>query len=315
MVNEVNAIIGDALLGGTAVTLPGIGTLRTEYVHAVRGDSKHIAAPYRKVVFSSAEDAVSLTDEIADAAGVDAQEADRIYRSWLDKVRRGESLAIEGVGELNRKSFILSPEFECRLNPQGRPAVRTASHIDVLIWLGVGLALAVTIVVCCYIFVQSVNDFVNDIFADRPRVTPVVVEERQQSEIVSPAADSVEVAVTEPADSEKFAGAEQTEQAVAEHVAPAAAEPVNKNAVAAPSSGIGRTESGRCYVVYGVYSTEENAARASAEAFDKGFMTSTWHYGGDKFLVTVCDGERSVCTEFLRLHRDAKNDFWIYVKK
>ncbi|WP_418990846.1 SPOR domain-containing protein [Alistipes sp.] len=82
----------------------------------------------------------------------------------------------------------------------------------------------------------------------------------------------------------------------------------------APSEAPAALTSGRYYVVLGVFSTPENAARAVSQAAKR---VSDTDYGiyrfGSKFMVSAFEAaDAAACAEFIRRYRDTFPDLWTY---
>lgn len=154
MVNEVNKIAADTLAREHALHLPGVGSLVVERRPAERITSRRMRRAYLAVTFTSQQRGVSLVARIAAAADVDVARAQDIYDRWLAKCGDGASLAIEGVGRLDRKSFIVEPTFDRMLNPAGRGEVaigRYSRHVFGAVVAGICIAvLAVTLGIGLY---------------------------------------------------------------------------------------------------------------------------------------------------------------------
>jgi len=76
-------------------------------------------------------------------------------------------------------------------------------------------------------------------------------------------------------------------------------------------------QSGGCYVVFGVFSTEENAARCREQLLREAPSLAVGVYPfGAKYMVSpFAAQDRGVCERFAREHRSAWPDLWIYAKK
>ena len=127
MVNEVNKLIYNTLAEHNAVVLPRIGSLGVvRRVAKIEGN--RVVAPTFAVVFSSAEEGVSLCDVIASVANISSSEAEDIYLRWLDKVKEGNTLTISGVGTLRDKSFVTDTELQKALNLADKAPIKIHSR-------------------------------------------------------------------------------------------------------------------------------------------------------------------------------------------
>ncbi|MBR0362965.1 MAG: hypothetical protein IIX38_04125, partial [Alistipes sp.] len=121
MVNEVNKIVYNTLVAERAIHLPGVGTLSIVRKSAEVASGGMVLPPSHSVQFSSSAHATSLVDAIAREAGVDSACAEELYSRWLEKVRVGSTLTIEGVGRLQQKSFVAEGEFVALFNRAAAP--------------------------------------------------------------------------------------------------------------------------------------------------------------------------------------------------
>ena len=127
MVNEVNKLIYNTLAEHNAVVLPRIGSLGVVRRMA-KMEGNRVVAPTFAVEFSSAEDGVSLCDVIASVANISSSEAEDIYLRWLDKVKDGNMLTINGVGTLRDKSFVTDTELQKALNLADKTPIKIHSR-------------------------------------------------------------------------------------------------------------------------------------------------------------------------------------------
>ena len=70
---------------------------------------------------------------------------------------------------------------------------------------------------------------------------------------------------------------------------------------------------GRHYVVGGVFSTPENAAKAVREIESQGSVRCMIYYFNNKLMVSPFESDDpAACRRFLRTHRDRWPDNWTY---
>ncbi|MDE6778983.1 MAG: hypothetical protein K2J51_05915 [Alistipes sp.] len=338
MVTEVNKIAADALAREHALHLPGVGSLVVERRPAERLSSRRMRRAYLAVTFTSQQRGVSLVARIAAVAAVDIARAQDIYDRWLAKCGGGPTLVIEGVGRLDRKSFLVEEVFDRVLNPAGRGEVavgRYSRHIFGAVVAGVCIAvLAVTLGIGLYY--TGFGDMMADmsgIFSRTERVRsaageaivadngPAAAGLPDGAADEMPAADTKEAADADkrvdtvpggeperPA-AEQLPQSSQTEQPVRD-VRPAAV------AESQAEDAVGRLSSGCSYVVLGVFSTPENAVRAVAEARAKhGVEGGGAFVYGPKYLAALYfDMDRERCAEYARSATQF-SDLWIYTAR
>lgn len=307
MTEQVDRLIANRLGAGCELFLPGVGSLYVERRAAERLDDGRVVPPSRTVGFTSQERGVSLVDEIASAAHCEQEKAQSIYDRWLETVLGERTLVIGGVGKLVGDRFDPDPEFDRMLNPQGHAPVkiRTKRH-DCTLWIALLAIVAALAIAYFALFArraehpESVRRATTSVAAEQPAPT-----------------DSTAVAAAGPAAGEAAASEPGASGVSAQ---PAAGQPAaGQNSAAANGSqgtaqSPARLVSGRHYVVYGVYSTPENAARAVAEvrAADK-TLTCRVYYFGSKLMVSPYESDDlAACRRFMRAHIGEWPDVWPY---
>lgn len=327
---QVGRIVGNVLAAGGAICLPEVGSLCVERHRAQRLSRRTVQPPYRAVAFTSQQRGVSLVEEIARVLGISgmaADEAERtareVYARWLGRAREGDTLTVSGVGVLRFKHFTLDEAFDRRLNPQGHAPVkvRPAGRPDWVIWLGaVAIVAAAGIGAYSYLTTRP----------ERPAETAAVPPQTANVEAAA-GGDSVTLAQSL---SNPVPAADGAAPAAPSTAAPSAAEvPVPAQAPAAgavqpaPESSArpaaasadepARMTSKRSYVVLGVFSTPENAARAARNAAseDVAVTCGVYRFGG-KYLVSPFESDDpEACTLFIRAHAERFPGMWTYTAR
>ena len=354
MVNEINRLVGDLLAGGGEVFLPGVGSLYTERRGARRISRRSVVPPSRAVSFTSQERGVSLVAEISGAVQCDAAEAQDVYDRWLARTLENGVLTIEGVGVLKLKHFTPDAAFDRRLNPQGREPVRIkpARKFDWALWIGIA-AILVALGFGGYEFLKLYDEGPEEIAqttgipgpeatagaatADSPAAIPAAADSGATtgSAASAPGADAAKAAGTtadtasgtnaetrsEPAASGANAGTAASSvggqgnaPAGQKDIAPAKRPETRSAGTAdAPASLV----SGRRYVVLGVFSTPENAARAVDAAAEKDPSVRCGIYRfGTKFMVSPFESaDMEACALFVRNYSDRFPGLWTYTAR
>ena len=296
MVNEIGKIIGNALLKGESVCLPDCGTLSVVRHPAARISKKRINPPYKSIVYKEGCGGVSIVDEFV-RLGVEAGEAGPIYNEWRREATADGVLTIAGVGVLKDGRFTTDEEFLKKLNPHGTAPVTIKPNTDKFLYI---------FAVLCCLFAVCVAGY---IWYNRTETPTSKLEAPHQESTANEIAD-VAAVTEEPAAEET---ATQPEQIV-EQPQPAESKPAVN---AADKNTVQRTVSGRSYLVLGIFSTEENAfkAVAQAESTYPAADCRVYHYA-DKFLVSLFEGESvRACTDYRRTVDTYFSDLWIYTKK
>lgn len=306
MVDQVNRLAGNLLAAGGELYLPGVGSLCVRFRGARRLSARLVEPPSREVVFTSQQRGVSLVDEIArvlrDAAPAEgpqaggehvAAQAQDIYDRWLMRTRQDDVLTIEGVGVLKFKHFTPDEAFDRRINPQGHTPVRIhrPRRFDGVMWIGIA-AIVFVVAFTAYWWLGNRRDAVAGRSASEP----------------------VTLVAAAPAATEHSAAAEASADGVgADSVTDPAAAGTDPTADGEPA----RLVSGRRYVVLGVFSTPENAARAAQLAREKegSFRCGVYRFGA-KFMVSPFESEDAeACTLFIRAHAETFPGMWTYTAR
>ena len=332
MMEQVGRLIGGLLAGGGEVFLPGVGSLYTERQPARRINRREVLPPQRRVTFTLQQRGTSLVDEIARVLQTNGAETDNlptmaqsVYDRWIARALEGETLTVDGVGVLKHKHFTPDEAFDRRLNPQGSKPVRLPRprrRFDWACWIGV-----VAIVCAAGIGLYAWQMFRIDAPETIPatRLTPA-----RTTDSLSVNARPDSVAAQTPAtpatpSTPSAAGTPSTPSAAGTPAAPAtpatpatpaapAAPAAPKPAPAAAASAPAALISGHHYVVLGVFSTAENAARAASAASSQEVAITCGVYRfGAKFMVSPFESDDAeACRLFIRAHAERIPDMWVY---
>lgn len=355
MVDQVNRLAGNLLAAGGELYLPGVGSLCVRFHGAKRLSARLVEPPSREVVFTSQQRGVSLVDEIArvlrDAAPAEtpcsdtdgtpvsssasvvssapvapqreqaqvASQARDIYDRWLMRTRQDDVLTIEGVGVLKFKHFTPDEAFDRRINPQGHAPVRIhrPRRFDGAMWIGIA-AIVFVVAFTAYWWLDN-RHAAPTVTTGSESVTLVAAAPAatEHSAAAEASADGVGAdSVTDPAAAGTASavsgaeGAAQNAAPVLRTEAPAGTDPTADGEPA-------RLVSGRRYVVLGVFSTPENAARAAQLAREKegSFRCGVYRFGA-KFMVSPFESEDAeACTLFIRAHAETFPGMWTYTAR
>ena len=353
MVEQVNRLVGNLLAANSVVWLPDVGTLRVERQAARRLSRRKVQPPVRLVNFSSQRSGESLVDAIARAARCDQATAEDIYARWLSRVRTENGVVMEGVGELKFKNFTPDEAFDRRLNPQGRRPMRvhTPRRLDWSVWVGlVAAVLAVGGLVYQFGLERNPLDEPEAEFvevsvpaAGEALAAGSAVEDAAAGEggVVATGNDAAAatgnaagtIAAGAPADAaakgaptgapapRPAEAANPSVSAPAASAPAASAQPSAQVAAApepaAPAGEPLRMTSKRHYVVLGVFSTPENAARAARNAVSEDVAVTCGVYRfGAKYLVSPFESDDpEACTLFIRAHAERFPGMWTYTAR
>ena len=293
MVTEVNKLIYNRLITDGAIVLPDVGALYIRrYAATAKGDNRVVAPEYR-VEFASQFEASSLLDAIVEECGIELAEAKDIYSRWLAKVQSGRELNIEGVGTLRDKSFVMNEELYKALNIDGREPIKIRKKGSKR-----GLAIASTIAAVA-VLTLGIGYYIMGATATEKGLTtePQYADNESVAEPIEIVEDVVEIA---PADTLDMAIAEVEAEAQVE-----------------PEMELFNPSMARHKVVYGSYSTTENAERAIRNIEEKfsDIHAFIMPLGAQHAVVIFASDEREACEEFVRSHRREFPNAWVFTSK
>lgn len=325
MVNEFNKIVGDMLAAEGAVHLPDVGTLVVVRRPAERISSRRLRRSCNAVLFTEKVRGRSVVDAVAELCGTDEAAARDIYRRWLSKCTDEGVLAIDGVGHIDRKRFFVDDAFDRLLNPNGHQVVELRRHggrkaLRISLWSILGLAVAGCVGYCVYECREDIAGTVADWFA--PKAGAATVEQQSELRELPEQMPVEELAVVdEPVAEEYDAGMQTasepepqtTEPEPEQKPEPEPEEPQQRQLTpAVPSDGVGRLTSGWSYVVYGVFSTPENAMRAVTEVRAAGRTSCSAFVYGSKYMVALYfSADAAECTAYIRSAKEYES-LWVY---
>ena len=299
MVAEVNKIIAGELLNHRSVVIPGVGTFYVAHRGARRLSRQKIAAPRNEIDFRPSEEGVSLVELIRRAAGCDEAQAQAIFGRWLAKTREGEVLTLEGIGILRHRAFTPEPAFAAQLNPAGEEVVTLQPRMNRAV-VAIAVA-AIVVAVAVFGYIEFAPKSVSR-FTEESAAGPDGAAGPDR-----PAGATASAEIPQAASAQPTVATASTEVPQTTSARPAAA----------PQPASERMQSGWCYVVFGVFSTEENAARCREQLLREAPSLAVRVYPfGAKYMVSpFAAQDRGVCERFAREHRSAWPDLWIYAKK
>lgn len=300
MVNEVNKIIYNRLITEREVTLPGVGSLSLVRHAASMSSRDVIAAPRLTIKYSSHAEGCSVVDAIAVIGGTDTATAEGIYSRWLEKVRSGSTLTIEGVGILRNKSFEVDKELLSMLNGT------SATHVNVvrrkkgrtMLWVGLTLSIIVLIVSIAAIFnidISAISDKVTN--ADKQ------VETTVENIVVEPVAEDV--------------ASDELTTDVEEDIHTQDVVTVESVEVATVADNWMMRDDIHHWVVAGSYSTMSNAESAAEtittkyQDIDCKIITL-----GKMYAVAIYgSSDRDDCVQYMRKYHKNFGEAWIFTPK
>lgn len=317
MIAEVNKIILNTLISQGGILLPEVGTLYVKRTPANIISRNSVATPRLNILFATHLQAYSLVDVIASMANIGTAQAKDIYERWLDKVRSGNRLTIEGVGTLNDKSFIVDEQLLRRLNPQSAKDVTiTRSHSR-------GRVLVAAVVAVLLLCVAGAGYYLYD----RGVISGVVASADENTELPNiPPRVMTTPAYNITAECDECVDKEETlpdttiiaeQVTIEESEAEAEAEIAIAIEADEVSSDWRENDNTRHYVVVGSYSTEENAERAIA-SLEKRFTEQKFSFFklGTMYAVAAYgSAERDDCEAFKRENKDNFKQSWIYTPR
>lgn len=291
MVNDsITQLLFNALAQHCTTVLPGIGSLRFRRV-AAKLEGTTLTPPRNMFRFSSREEGPSLLDMVIAEAGCTREEGEEAYRRWLRRVKQGHSVVIEGVGRIEEDFFKPSEELERLLNPVATAPITLRRRRSLRgVWIGLAAVALATVAGAAWWFVQN---------EPKTTTTPEVIAQK----VEQPAPEKVDSVVVEKV----TAPVEEVAATVEETPAPTPA-----------STEIGEMTSGVSYVVWGVFSTEENARKYIKQMATRApeIACRAYKFQGSKFMVSGFEStDGAAASAFIREHRAKFPDLWVYNRK
>jgi hypothetical protein len=268
------------LVSGRGVYLPDVGSLYIERQAARKIATYKLLSPRNVVAFQSDEQAPSLVNEIVAVAGCSTEQATDIYQRWSAKTREGNIIKIGGVGVLNHKSFVMESEFASAINPKGVKTIVIRRRSNTWLYAICAVCVLVALGFCGYIM------FGGEQKIDAMRIEPIAkVAEQPATE--QPATEGE---AAQSVDGETNAAAESTNTSSGN----AATSTNTSTQPAQPAETlVNGTADYEYYVVMGIFSTEENAQRAVAQAESRIQDVSCKVLPfKDKFMVTLFGSDK-----------------------
>lgn len=342
MVNEVNNIIYNLLVDEQAVHLPGIGTLSVVRRSAQLESSDLIAPPSYVIEFSSHAVATSVVDAIAMEGSTDIMGAEDIYSRWLDKVRNGNTLSIEGVGTLRDKSFVADPAFIAMFNTGRGPVKRGSKKGGGMVALVIILILLIVAAIgatgwffrddISALFTDNTNkesieesdytsdneasdsDYINQNNDTNDEDSTLLDEDDKDGEYTS---EDNNVVVDEPNDRTTEEDKTNDTNSQATNIQENRTQQQSYTPSYEFSEDWTLRNDIRHWVVVGSYSTEKNAERAmqdilkkhpeaTCKVFSLGWMYAVASYGS---------ADRDECVKYMRKYRYDYDQMWIFTPK
>lgn len=303
MVGEVNKIIYNMLVSGRGVYLPEVGSLYIERQAARKISADKLLSPRNVVAFQSGEQAPSLVAEIVAVAGCSSEQAADIYQRWSAKTREGSNIKIGGVGVLNHKSFVMESDFASAINPKGVKTIVIRRRSNTWLYALCAVCVLVALGFLGYIM-----------FGGEQKPTVKRAESTAQTE-AQPAAEQ---SAAESANVEgQVNTTDNTTAAVTTTATTATSSDTSTQTAQTTDTAATTSTDYEYYVVMGIFSTEENAQRAIAQAESriKDLNCRVLPFK-DKFMVTLFGSDKiGDCNSFANSYRDIYADLWVYRKK
>lgn len=290
------------LVSGRGVYLPEVGSLYIERQAARKISADKLLSPRNVVAFQSGEQAPSLVAEIVAVAGCSDEQAADIYQRWSAKTREGSNIKIGGVGVLNQKSFVMESDFASAINPKGVKTIVIRRRSNT--WL----------YALCAVCVLVALGFLGYIMFGGEQKTAV---KRAESMAQTEPQPAVEQSAAETAVAEGQVNTTDNTTAAATTATTATSSDTSTQTAQPADTATTTSADYEYYVVMGIFSTEENAQRAIAQAESriKDLNCKVLPFK-DKFMVTLFGSDKiGDCNSFANSYRDIYADLWVYRKK
>lgn len=297
MVGEVNKLIFNTLTTKQTINLPGVGTLFVARTSAKIEAKNRVQPPLYTIEFSSHKAADSLVDEIAAVANIDTKSAQDIYDRWLDKVKEGSVITIEGVGELRGKSFVCNDALLQTLNVLPAVTIRKRSNKTTIVWYIMALLMTGVCAGTAY-YILTLKDA--ETVADNQ---PIEIVEHTVENTIN---ETTEALPTEDTTPEVIIEEQETEDV----------QEVQEEQVVESYDWREDTEAIH-RVVVGSYSTEENARRAMADIEKRlpELRCSVFTLGSMYAVAAFGSNDKAECEEFKRTYTKEFEQAWVHTPR
>ncbi len=301
MVEQIGRVVANELLKNRAVYLPSIGSLYVDTLPSQIASSGGEISPPRCVVkYSEEAKCGSFVDVLTRVGSCDKATAENIYERWLDKVKTPQGADITAVGSIVNGRFKIASTLDGALNPEQWAKLRLKKRNGRWGWIAAS-------VLCCVVVGLLVNfstqwflgddsdDVEHQLVVETVEASHALLPEK--TEEVTTVVDTTKVVeVAEVVDSVNL---DEQQVAPAVRLESTPAPEVNDNPI--------------YRVVFGVFSTMENAQSAAEEAYKLNIdVTTKIRPFGDKFMVNVFESDQiEECKSFMANNRVAYPDAWI----
>ncbi len=281
MASQVGKIVANTLLKNQAIYLPKLGSFSIEtFSSKVKG--ANLAAPRRVVKYKESSEGMSIIDIIMRLSECEREVATELYTSWQVEATKNGVVEIVGVGSIANSKFTVATQFSAQLNPESPKSIALKKRKNSLMWVVLSIVGGVLVGVVANYMIQGINS------NEEPKEVKKSVVEQPKLEVVTDG-------VSTP---------------------PAKEAPVAKQApVAKPV--VQKAADSRYRVICGVFSSEENAQKESADAVKKNSSVVAEILPlGKMFMVCVfSSNNQAECRKFMEANIDKYGDLWLQTKR
>lgn len=314
MVNEVNKLIFNALISGREVHIAELGTLYIARHEATKLRRNRVVAPSFALMFTPECRGEALSSIICQAARISSGEAEDIARRWLQKITNDGRVVIEGVGTIANGTITVDTVLAEQLKGSGRVMELTKQKKgSTLPWIIVVALLLCGVCIGTYLYIYNTRTATaepNTNEAVSAEITDASTPENNTNyKQDTPAAEPVPTPQSEPtpATTEQYDAKQQPEPQKL----------LNTEAKSGASTSDWREQSVRHYVIFGSYSTLNNANTAIRQITRKNPAAECKIMPLGKMYAVAVYGSvnRSECEAFKRAHRSLYKNAWIHTPK
>lgn len=313
MVNEVNKLISNTLAEGRALYIPEVGTLSIVSAPATKSRSR-VVGPCLSVAFSSECKGESLSNIIAAAAVISAEEADDIVRRWIAKVSADGKVVIEGIGIVQNNSFMPDDKLNSCLMASAKTVQLTKKKKGSrLPWILLVVLLVCGLGVGAYLYYIYNGTSEDVVITETPAEEPTAEETIIEQDTVSTFVSEPEVVEEEVITPEPEPVAEPSEIVVQTPTEEVIAEPSETETKVSDW----REGEAYHYVIFGSYSTLNNANVAVRQISrkDPSAQCKIMPLGKMYAVAVYGSTNRKDCEAFKRSNYKLYKNAWIHTPK
>lgn len=328
--NQISKIIANSLIKNQAIFLPSIGSLSVDSEPSTLDSSSGEITPPRYIVlFETQQKGRSIVELISQTGGVDTPQAESIYRAWLDQCVTPNGVNIKGIGTIANNKFSISQNLSNFLNPESLKALKLKRRRNNLVWItasviiGVAIGLIANYSSKAYLNKTSSAKVVATASSVRPQVPqtdemnrPAQIDQIDQTAQTSQADQANQTSQTDNLKSiagDNKASSSSSSSTTSSTTTSTLSSTTQLECTTPPSAN----ENPTYRVVYGVFSTAENAQKGAELAYNaNNEVIAKVTPFGTKFMVSIFGTDDiAEAKSFIERNSSIYEELWIHKRR